>query len=188
MHDLVFGYLQLKTLGRQSIASEHRRHTTKHITALHPVAGHVDRNGLQRIARINPAPQLSAGLIEHVLINIAHQTGVARDRQKLVGSYQPLGWMLPAYQRFEADKAVTAQVLLQLVIHTQLVVSDRFVQVGFQTQAATRQFGQLLGVEGITVAPPLLGQRHGRVGIFQQLCSIPTILRKQRQTDTGAHV
>ncbi len=188
VHHFILGDLQLQALGRQCVALQRLLNPPDNVAALHPESGHVDRDRADAITGIPPAAQLATGLLQHILVNVGNQAGLARHREELAGGNQAALRMLPAHQCLDTDPATTVEGFLQLIVHAQLATLDGLVQVGFQRQPQPRLLCQILGIEGIAVGASLLGHGHRRVGVLEQLRPICSVCREHRQTNTGTHV
>lgn len=91
--------------------------------------------------------------------------------------------MLPANQCFDPDHAVIAVADLWLIDQIELIANQRIAQVFFQFTAPAHLAVDAGDVELIAVARTGLGQRHGLLGLLQQLLGAVAVLGEQGDAD-----
>ena len=135
-----------------------------------------------------PYRHLPTGLGHRPAPDRLHQRAVFGDRNELGWQKQPALRVVPADQRFGADRRATAQVDLGLVIQLELAAIECQAQAAFDRlplDGAQVHVGRKkLGI----VASAVLGVVHRQVGILDQGFRVLPVGRVKADADTGRHV
>jgi hypothetical protein len=117
---------------------------------------------------VEPAPGLSARLLEHPRADRRDEPGLLRQRDELVRRDLALVGMDPAHQRLGPRHPSVGHCDDRLVVHGQLATVDSAPQRGLRLVADTGPHPQLLVEHLDPSAAALLGSVHGGIRVAQR--------------------
>jgi hypothetical protein len=127
---------------------------------------------------------LADRLIQDPIGERLYQVGALRDRDEFVWRHQSVFRMLPAHQCLQPHDLQGACVDFGLIVQYQLALLDRPIQLVPQHDVLPDCRLAAGVVEGDD-EPVLLSHVHGRVGAVEQIGSLATMLRMERDPDAG---
>ncbi len=146
--------------------------------------GQIDRHAQRPAGLLSPLLGPQAGATQYPFAHAHNQSGLFRQGNELIG-WDQLAAMLPSKQRFDAGDGTVGAIKLGLEEQTKLVLIDRLVEVIFQKQGCLGDGLHLFAVGLDPVASGIFGAIHGQIRMTHQRDGIATMLRIQRQPDTG---
>ena len=133
--------------------------------------------------RRRPVGRLNAGLVQYPGADVENQTGLLGDLDEPGGRVEVAVGVAPAQEGLDGDDRAGGKVHLRLVPDDELVALECATKVALDGQSLGDGNAQLLVEHRHPVAPALLGDVHGGVGLAYQVVG-GARLRGDRNPDT----
>ena len=137
----------------------------------------IDRDASDRRYGALPISKILADLVQHPFTKLNNQIGLLGDGNKVGRQYQPTIGKLPANERLGAENFPSLQVVLGLVVHTQLVSFERSLEFAFGHEAFDCRLVHLRFVIMKDIATRLFGAVQSGIGITYEVDDVGRILR-----------
>src|SRR3954471_7545244 len=132
-----------------------------------------------------PLRCVGAGFAQDPFAERNDQSALLRQRYELVRGNETALGMAPADQRFDAASIERVGIDDRLVMQLELITRDRPAHVILELAALARRRLHSGLEQTVAVASERFGPVEGEIGILEQRIRIGSILRRERDADTG---
>ena len=150
--------------------------------------GDVDAEGEVPEPPSLPGAKLLQGVAEDPGPQGLDQADLLRQGDELVGGDEAPRGLGPAQQRLQAREAPLPKLQDGLVVQEELVLLQGLPEAHLQVHASGEVPVQILGGEGVAVAPSGLGPVEGPVGLADQHVRLFPVLGEHRDAQAGGDV